>query len=202
MENNQSEEIRQTTVNPDTWLKDHGDYLFRYALVRLRDKTVAEELVQETFLAALKGKEQFKGHASERTWLVGILKHKIMDHFRKGTREIPVSSLTSPEDSPEEFFDRNGKWKEQPSHWENDPKETLEKKEFWNTFEACMTALPGHLSQAFALREIEELESEEICNLLKISSTNLNVSLFRARTRLARCLGKNWFGTSAEGKKV
>jgi RNA polymerase sigma-70 factor (ECF subfamily) len=201
MENNRSEEMSQTTVNPDSWLKDHGDYLFRYSFVRLRDKTVAEELVQETFLAALKGKEQFKGQASERTWLVGILKHKMMDHFRKGSREVPVSSLTSPEDSPEEFFDRHGKWNEQPSRWGDDPREALEKKEFWNAFEACMTGLPGHLSQAFALREIEGLESREICNLLKISSTNLNVILFRARARLARCLGKTWFETSAEGKK-
>jgi RNA polymerase sigma-70 factor (ECF subfamily) len=194
--------MAEKSLDPEAWLREHGDYLFRYALIRLRDRTAAEDVVQEAFLAALKGREEFRGQASVKTWLVGILKHKIMDHFRKGSREIPVSSLTSPEDSAEEFFDRNGRWKEQPSHWGNDPKETLEKKEFWNTFEACMTALPGHLSQAFALREIEELESEEICNLLKISSTNLNVMLFRARARLARCLEKNWFGTSAEGKKV
>jgi RNA polymerase sigma-70 factor (ECF subfamily) len=202
MENNQSEEIRQTTLNPDTWLKDHGDYLFRYALVRLRDRTIAEDVVQETFLAALKGWDQFRGRASVKTWLVGILKHKIIDHFRKNSREIPVTDLLSSDDSPEEFFDRHGKWKEQPSRWGNDPKEALEKKEFWNAFKACMTGLPGHLSQAFALREIDGLESREICNLLKISSTNLNVILFRARARLARCLEKNWFGTSAEEKKV
>lgn len=190
------------TVNPETWLQEHGDYLFRYALRRLQDKTTAEELVQETFLAAFKGKGQFKGLASERTWLVGILKHKMMDHFRKSGLEIPVSNLISSEDSAEDFFDRHGKWKEQPSRWGEDPKEALEKKEFWNAFEACMTGLPGHLAKAFALREIEGLESQEICNLLKISSTNLNVILFRARARLARCLEENWFGTSAGGNKV
>jgi RNA polymerase sigma-70 factor, ECF subfamily len=188
------------SLNPDDWLKEHGDYLFRYALVRLRDKTIAEDAVQETLLAAIKGKEQFRGHASVRTWLVGILKHKLMDYFRKSSQEFPVTDFISSEESPEDFFDRNGKWKVKPGAWGSDPADVLEKKEFWKTFEACMSALPGRLAQIFALREFEGLKSEEICNLLNVSTTNLNVMLFRSRIRLARCLGTNWFGKEAKGE--
>lgn len=200
MGNNQPEKMRQRTVHPDAWLKDHGDYLFRYALVRLRKKEIAEDMVQETLLAALKGKDQFKGEASERTWLVGILKHKMMDYFRKGGRELPVSGLVTSEDPPEEFFDLNGKWQVKPGSWGDNPIEALEKKEFWETFEACMSALPGRLAQVFALREFEGLKSEEICNLFNVSTTNLNVMLFRSRMRLARCLETNWFGKEAKGE--
>jgi len=188
------------TLNPENWGKDHADYLFRYALVRLRDRQGAEDVVQETFLAALKGKDQFKGLSSERTWLVGILKHKMMDYFRKPSRELPVSGLVTSEDPPEEFFDLNGKWQVKPSSWGDSPMDALEKKEFWKTFEACMSVLPGRLAQIFALREFEGLKNEEICNLFNVSTTNLNVMLFRSRMRLARCLETNWFGKKAKGE--
>ncbi|OGP75274.1 MAG: hypothetical protein A2V86_07190 [Deltaproteobacteria bacterium RBG_16_49_23] len=185
----------QGNLNPDTWLKDHGDYLFRYALMRLRDKTAAEETVQETFLAALKGKDQFKGQASVRTWLVGILKHKIMDYFRKSSREFSFSELASLEDPSQDLFDQNGRWKAEPVPLRDDPEDVLEKKEFWKAFEACISSLPKRLAQIFALREFEGLRGEEICNLLGISSTNhLGVLMFRARAGLARCLETNWFG--------
>ena len=80
----------QPSPDPGKWLDDHGDYLFKYASFRLRDDTAAEDAVQETFLAALKAYERFEGRGSERTWLVGILKHKIIDHFRKASREAPL----------------------------------------------------------------------------------------------------------------
>jgi RNA polymerase sigma-70 factor (ECF subfamily) len=187
-------------LNPETWVKDHADYLFRYAIGRVRNREVAEDMVQETLLAAIKGKDQFKGEASERTWLVGILKHKMMDYFRKPSRELPVSGLVTSEDPPEEFFDLIGKWQVKPGSWGDSPMDALEKKEFWKTFEACLSALPGRLAQIFALREFEGLKSEEICNLLHVSTTNLNVMLFRSRIRLARCLGTNWFGKKAKGE--
>ena len=180
-------------LDPETWLKEHGDYLFRYALARLRNNTIAEDLVQETFLAAVKGKDQFRGLSSERTWLVGILKHKMMDYFRKSTQEFPVTNLTSSEELPEDFFDRNGRWKVNPASWEENPREVLEKKEFWEKFEECMAVLPGRLAQIFTLREFEGLKGEEMCNLLKISATNLGVMLHRARLRLAKCLENKWF---------
>lgn len=187
------------TMNPDTWLKEHGDYLFRYALVRLRDRTNAEDVVQETFLAALKGKEQFRGQASVKTWLVGILKHKIIDHFRKNSREVPVTNLLSADESPEDVFDANGKWKEEPGVWRDDPADHLEKKEFWKIFRECLAGLPRRLADLFSLREFEGLKTEEICNQMDLSTTNLNVQLYRARLRLARCLDVNWFERKEKG---
>ncbi len=187
-------------TNPDNWLKEYGDFLYRYALVRLRDKQTAEDIVQETFLAALRGKENFKGEASEKTWLVGILKHKITDYFRKNTRELPIAEILSTGDPEEDFFDSKGKWKVEPAAWADDPKETLEKKEFWKKLEGCILGLPARLAQVFSLREFEGLESAQICNLLKISATNLGVILYRARMQLVRCLETGWFGMKKEGK--
>src|SRR5688500_10622854 len=86
--------------DPERWLDDHGDYLFKYAVFRLRDDIVAEDAVQETFLAALKAYENFEGRGSERTWLVGILKHKIIDHFRRVGREAPIGE--EPDEGPEQ----------------------------------------------------------------------------------------------------
>jgi RNA polymerase sigma-70 factor (ECF subfamily) len=185
----------KTVLRPEAWLENHGDYLFRYAMARLGNKEIAEDVVQETFLAALKGRDQFKGEASERTWLTGILKHKIMDYFRKSSRELPIGDLNLSEDPSIDPFDAKGKWKTEPASWGNNPEDTLEKKEFWKTFEFCMTSLPKRLAQAFALREFEDMTIEEICNLLKVSATNSSVILFRARARLARCLEANWFQT-------
>ena len=187
-------------LRPDMWVQDHGDYLFRYAFIRVRDRAVAEDVVQETFLAALKGKDEFRGQASERTWLVGILKHKLMDYFRKSSRESPVTDFISSEESSEDFFDRNGKWKVEPGAWGDDPADILEKKEFWKTFKECMGELPGRLADVFSLREFEGLKSKEICNLFNVSTTNLNVMLFRSRMRLAQCLETNWFGKKATGE--
>ncbi len=199
MMNEQPERLGQTS-NPEKWVDEHGDYLFRYALVRLRDKEIAEDVVQETFLAALQGREKFKGEASEKTWLVGILKHKIIDHFRKIGRESPMTDLLFTAGPEEGFFDLKGKWKVAPASWADDPKEILEKKEFWKKLDDCLLGLPSRLAQVFSLRELEGVESEQICNLLKISATNLGVILYRARMQLIRCLETNWFGTKKEGK--
>jgi RNA polymerase sigma-70 factor (ECF subfamily) len=186
-------------TDPEIWLKDYGDYLFRYALVRLRSRESAEDTVQETFLAALKGKEKFRGEASEKTWLVGILKHKIIDHFRKNKDEFAMTDILLPDGSEEDFFDQKGKWKVAPAAWADDPKEILEKKEFWRAIERCILELPSRLAKVFSLREFEGLETEKICNLLKISATNLGVILFRARTQLVRCLETKWFAKKKEG---
>ncbi len=187
-------------IDPEVWLKEYGDFLFRYALVRLRNREAAEDLVQETFLAALGGKEKFKGEAAEKTWLVGILKHKIVDHFRKSSREFPMTDLLSSNGPEEDFFDGKGKWKVEPATWADSPKETLEKKEFWKKLEGCILGLPSRLGQVFSLREFEGMASEQICNVLKISATNLGVLLYRARMRLVRCLETNWFGKKREGE--
>jgi RNA polymerase sigma-70 factor (ECF subfamily) len=187
--------MAEEAITPETWFAEHGDYLFRFAMVRLRNPELAEDVVQETLLAALEGRDQYKGQAGVRTWLVGILKHKIIDYFRKNSHEFSISNLAPSDDSREDIFDREGNWRIKPAAWRNDPLEILEKREFWRTFEGCMSELPQRLAQVFALRELDGFESKEICKLLSISPTNLDVMMYRTRLRLARCLDAKWFET-------
>lgn len=186
--------------NAGVWLDQHGDYLFKYASFRLRDPAAAEDAVQETFLAALKAYERFEGRGSERTWLVGILKHKITDHFRRIAREAPMGQ--DEDEGPEhaEFFTRTDGW---DSHWNNEyaptewhatPSQLVEQGDFWRVFHDCLSPLPQRTASAFTLREIDGLNSEEICELLGIRVNNLWVMLHRARLHLRNCLQMNWFG--------
>ncbi len=179
----------------DTWVDQHGDYLFRYAMMRLRDRELAENLVQETLLAALKGRGSFGGRSSERTWMVGILKHKIIDHYRKDFRERPVTDLqTVEEQTVDQFYDAVGNPRQYPRDWMPDPQAVLNAKEFWTILRGCMEKLPKTTSAAFAMRELDAMETPLICKELGISPTNLWVMLHRARLQLRACLEKNWFG--------
>ena len=184
----------------DVWLDQHGDYLFKYASFRLRDQAAAEDAVQETFLAALKAYERFEGRGSERTWLVGILKHKITDHFRRTSREAPVGQEEDQGPLHAEFFTRTDGW---DNHWNNDyaptewhasPAQLLEQGDFWKVFSECLSPLPQRTASAFTLREVDGLSSEEICEMLGIRVNNLWVMLHRARLHLRNCLQMNWFG--------
>ena len=147
---NQSEEPAAEVTSPSRWVDEHGDHLFRYALNRVRQTDVAEDLVQETFLAALRGRGQFAGGSSERTWLIGILKHKIIDQLRRQSREQPASDLAVA-DWTDALFDHTGHWKSGPSEWTN-PGAAVEKAEFWRTFSRCIAKLPVKLGVAFSLR--------------------------------------------------
>jgi RNA polymerase sigma-70 factor (ECF subfamily) len=186
-------------LHPELWVQKYGDYLFNYALLRLRDTSIAEEMVQETFLGALRSRPFFKGESTERTWLIGILKNKIVDHIRRTIREGHVSNVETSEKQPEEFFDIEGKWVLKPAQWISDPGSVIEKKEFWKVFQSCMAELPAQQAHAFTLREIEELSTDEICNVLNISSTNLRVIIYRARIRLRHCLESKWFSGDKKG---
>lgn len=191
------------TLSSESWVDHHGDYIFRYALSRVHDPQRAEDLVQETFLSALKSKESFSGLSSERTWLVGILKHKIVDYLRKINRERPVTDLESEEDFTDQFFDKKGMWKKDraPSEWREDPRAVFEQKEFMKILDGCLQKLPSRLSGAFTLVEMEGLPSGETCKVLNITATNLWVILYRARMSLRRCLEINWFQKSPEKGK-
>lgn len=186
-------------VDPNIWVDQHGDYLFKYAMFRLRDASAAEDVLQETFLAALKGYERFEGRGSERTWLVGILKHKITDHFRRSTREAPLGQ--DDEDAPDhaEFFTRTDGWENHwnvnfaPTEWHASPAQLVEQEDFWRVFHDCLSPLPKRTASAFALREVDGLTSEEICEALGITVNNLWVMLHRARLHLRNCLERNWF---------
>lgn len=183
--------------DPETWVDQHGDYLFRYAMMRLRNKELAENMVQETFLAALKGKGSFSGRSSERTWMVGILKHKIIDHYRKDFREKPVTDLqnlqSEEEQTVDQFYDAMDNPRKYPKDWMPDQEAVLNSKEFWSVLHGCMDKLPKTTSAAFAMRELDDMDTPGICKELGISSTNLWVMLHRARLQLRECLERNWF---------
>ncbi len=185
--------------DPGVWLDQHGDYLFKYAVFRLRDDTAAEDAVQETFLAALKAYEKFEGRGSERTWLVGILKHKIIDHFRKVTREATIGEDVDEGSDHDEFFRQSGRWTghwdpdHAPTDWHATPHELAERSDFWQVFGDCLTPLPERTASAFTFREIDGLSTEEICAILGIKTNNLWVMLHRARLHLRNCLEINWF---------
>ena len=181
---------------PETWLDTHGDALYRYALLQLRDPHWAEEAVQETLVSAFEARHRFAGKGSERTWLIGILKHKIVDLFRLRTRESQLED-NDPEADDENrvdaLFRADGHWANPLRDW-GDPDKMLENKRFWAALEKCLDAMPPKLARIFALREMSGMESEEICKELSVTTTNLWTMLHRSRTSLRHCLEKNWLG--------
>jgi RNA polymerase sigma-70 factor (ECF subfamily) len=190
---------------PERWLEEHGDALFRYAYLRLRDDHAAEDLVQETLLAAWRTRHQFAGNSSERTWLVGILKHKLADHWRRRARESkafepPDGGDAEQDDLLTRLFDAaaNDHWRNAPSAW-RDPDAALEQQQFWRVFADCLAALPPAQAQAFSLWEIDGVTGEEACKVLEVAPTNLWVILHRARLRLRQCLENHWFGRASKG---
>lgn len=185
--------------DPERWVDEHGDYLFKFAVMRLRDEQRAEDAVQETFLAALKGGQKFAGRSAEKSWLAGILKNKIYDYFRKAGRETSFTDLQFYENEESDRFVADGVgqggWIHDrgPSEW---PKmgESLDNALFWKTYAECSDKLPKNVAAVFNLREVDGLESREICEMLNITDSNLWVMLHRARMALRRCIETNWFG--------
>ncbi len=175
-------------------LQNERTYLMRYAALHLRDSTAAEDAVQETLLAALAGEAGFEGRSNLRTWLTGILKHKIIDAIRRASRD-PVVGLEDDGGSEEidRLFMENGHWVEHPAPWQ-DPDAALEQKRFFEALERCLAKLPKRTSRAFLLREHMGAETGEICKELGVTSTHCFVLLYRARMALQRCLDENWFG--------
>ncbi|MDF7798054.1 sigma-70 family RNA polymerase sigma factor [Pontiellaceae bacterium B1224] len=183
-----------TGFDAEAAVDEHGDALYSYALSRLNNPASAEDVVQETLLAALRSGKTFSGRSSARTWLIGILKHKIVDLIRKEGRELPIDKVADQETPEEEFFDRKGRWRIKPVEWQVNPLKILEQKEFMGVLFQCMEHLPDRLHRLFVLRELEEQDSDLICKELGITPTNLWVMLHRARMRLRGCLTENWFG--------
>lgn len=179
--------------NPEKWVDLYGDYLYRYALYRVYEATVAEDLVQETFLAALGSFKNFQYRSSIKTWLTGILKHKIIDHFRKKAKEQQLDDIEANINKLDDFFDQNGQWKIKPTKWNADPQKVYDQKEFIKILHECLSKLSGRQASAFILREIVGENTKEICKILNISTTNCWVLLHRARMHLRRCLEINWF---------
>jgi RNA polymerase sigma-70 factor (ECF subfamily) len=181
-------------IDPED-LQQHRSYLLRYAILQLRDPHLAEDVVQETLVAALEGRDKFSAQSSPRTWLVGILKHKILDILRKRSREaeLPVAEGEDPDDLLDSLFLQDGHWATPPQEWA-DPEKSLENARFWEIFEQCCQRMPVKTARAFMMREFMGMSSAEICQELAISTTNCWVLLHRARLALRECLDLNWFG--------
>ncbi|MFC1585169.1 sigma-70 family RNA polymerase sigma factor [Fibrobacterota bacterium] len=180
-----------TGTDTDTWVDKYGDYLFRYACVRVNDKSTVEDLIQDTFVSALKSRSSFKGKSSEKTWLVSILKHKIFDYYRH--KKITTEKELTISSDIEEFFDKKGRWQKPLMNWGKNPEKHLEDKRFKEVLQQCIGKLKEIQRQVFTFREIDGLSTVEICKIFKITQTNLSVMLYRARHSLRRCLTLNWF---------
>ncbi len=179
-------------------IEQHRTYLLRYASLQLRDAGAAEDAVQDTLIAALEGRDRFSGKSSVKTWLTGILKHKLIDQMRRQSREQPLVSGNDDGDYGEAeavdaLFLENGHWRQPPSDW-GDPDKALENKAFMAVFEECARNMPVKIARAFTLREVMDLSTDEICKALDVSATNCWVMLHRARLSLRECLDVKWFG--------
>jgi RNA polymerase sigma-70 factor (TIGR02943 family) len=188
---NEDAPARQHLPEPSEWLERYGDVLYRFALARLRRPHEAEEVVQEALLAALQARRQFKGRSHPRTWLVGILKRKILDRLRTTARTVPRTNLPN----LDAWFNDRGKWRKPLGRWE-DPTDHAERSEFWEILRRCLAKLPTRMAAAFTLRTVDDSPPTDVCRELEISPNNLWVLLHRARLQLARCLQSN--GLDAE----
>ena len=184
-----SEQARQDVLN---WLQKYGDAIYAYAVGRVEHENVADDLVQETFLAALKNHDRFAGRSSAKTWLIAILRNKIIEHYRRRSRKRDREQ--SLEDSIRPTFGNNGIWKVSIGPWPKSADESFQNQEFWNIFADCLSKLPARLADVFTLRVLDQIDVENVCKTLEISSSNMAVRLHRARIALRNCLGKNWFG--------
>ncbi|MBW2517838.1 MAG: sigma-70 family RNA polymerase sigma factor [Deltaproteobacteria bacterium] len=180
-------------INPRIWIEAYHKILFKYALARLGDADLAEESIQETFLAALQSRKGFRGLASEKTWLVSILKRKIYDHFRRMSRDRQFKMSFPKERLSNDIFDSDRLSAVKSCIWFSDPSKVYEQKEFLTIIKHSLSALPDRTAQAFILRDVIELSSQEICGFMNISIVNLYVMVHRARKRLKEDLQLKWF---------
>ena len=179
-------------TDPEMWVDRYGDYLYRYALMRLRNPATAQDVVQETFLAGVKGLDRFDGRVDIKYWLRGILHNKIVDHIRKAVREDVVEDVEAREMAETFWFKHSGIPTRNPRPWQFDPHGEYDKQEFWDILRSCLGKLKGPMQQAFTLKMLEGVASDEVCKLLKISPNNLWVMMHRARSQLKECLENNW----------
>lgn len=183
--------MSENKLNPNKWVDKYSDYLFNYTIVRVNDRDLANDLISETFLAGLNSMKNFKGEASERTWLISILKRKIIDHYRKinsrkGRAEV---RMTYNDDSNE------GEWLEEqaPDKLDMTAEDIMENEELGFAILECMEKLNDKQAQIFKMKTIDGFDTEAICNEFDITPSNLWVIIHRARVTLAECLEKNWF---------
>lgn len=178
-------------IEPEKWIERYSDYLFNYTISRVNDREMAKDLVQDTFVASLKSMKNFKGEASERTWLISILKRKIIDYYRKINSKKGKAEVRMDYNSDED----EGSWLEErvADPFDKTAEDTLVNDELGEAIYACLDKLPTKQAQVFKMKTIQGLETETICNELDITASNLWVIIHRARTAMAECMNKNWF---------
>ncbi len=178
----------------DSWVNENSDLLFRFALHRVKDEAIAKDLVQDTFMAAWKSQDSFKGDASIKNWLFGILKNKIVDHYRKNAKH-KTDQLIDFDRQEESFFNKNEHWKKdtRPQYWEPASDSELEQNEFYDVLGDCQKRLKEIQQAVFSLKYLDGLDSSEIVAVLGITESNYWVLMHRAKMQLRSCLEKNWF---------
>jgi RNA polymerase sigma-70 factor (ECF subfamily) len=179
-------------LNPDQWVNNYADDLYRFSLQRVSDSGLAEDIVQETFLSAWKARATFKGEASERSWLFTICKNKIIDYYRRKKREILESIQEI--SSGGHFFDDSEHWIQanKPGDWGIEYQQRIDNKEFYIVLERCKNKLQHLQRTVFSMKYIEDIDSAEICKVLGITSANYWVLIHRAKLQMRACLEKNW----------
>lgn len=183
-------------IEPNNWVIKHADYLYGYVITRINDEELARDLVQETFLAALEKVANFEGRSSERTWLVAILKNKVIDVYRKkssgiGNKVEPISTVEDPAD----FFEQeNGHWKKgnEPQEFVTEAFDPLINKELQQVLKQCMQKLPALWLAIFTMKHVDDAETTLICTELKVTTSNYWIIIHRAKVNLRACLQKNW----------
>jgi RNA polymerase sigma-70 factor (ECF subfamily) len=184
-------------LQDEAFLVELRRQMLKFAVLQLGDRHQAEDAVQEALAGALKNAASFSGQAALKTWVLAILKNKIADILRHNRRMVDASRLLHEEEEEEDFrdlFDSRGYWQadEHPQPW-SDPVESLRQQQFWIIFEACLEHLPAQQARVFMMREVIELDADEICATVGIQNSNLFVMLHRARLRLRECLENRWF---------
>lgn len=173
------------------WVNEYSEALFNYCLQRTNDRDTANDLVQETFLSAWRAVDGYSGEASVKTWLFTILKNKIIDHYRKMSKRQTASLFND----ADPFFDEGNHWRDGvcPKDWGSDAQDKVEAKEFYVVFDGCKSKLKEIQSAVFTMKYLDGLDSEEICKVLELTSSNYWVLIHRAKTQLRACLEMNWF---------
>jgi RNA polymerase sigma-70 factor (TIGR02943 family) len=188
-----SDDQIKTTLHPEQWVDAHGDYLYNYAWSRVQSKETAEDLVQETFISALRAKDSFRGESAELTWLLSILKRKVIDYYRKkgAKKEFSAAYFSKPFQDSEGM---QGHWimERAPKDWEKETHAPTRQDEFQSIMEICLSLLPEKWKAVFVLKVMEEINSDDICKEIGCTPSNLWVILHRARLKLRECIETKW----------
>ena len=191
-------EQNQNNLDPNNWVKNYADYLYNFAYYRVNNQELAEDLVQDTFLSGIKGKNTYKGEASEKTWLVSILKNKIIDYYKKASTKNESPLQLNEEESPsyDYFFDKKkmGHWQNNtsPKEWGDVSDSQTETKEFYKILENCLEKLPVKWKGIFSMSLLDDQDAKIVCKEFNLSSSNFWVIMHRAKLQVRECLEKNW----------